>query len=433
MAFDLNIAALGFLLALTPAERWRAAGEPFDRSLITETWFILTILAVLIALTAVFALVSWRKKQQGNKVSDQLFLDYAQRRGLSPREHQILVTVANLAGLRQINAVFTTQDAFDRGTGKMIEQSLVEQQAEEAEQLRMELSFLREKLGFQKKPRASVGSSAKTGKLSSRNIPIGRKVHMTRRKSRDSADIEATVTENTDMELVVKSSVPVKVTFGDLWQVRYSFGAAIWEFDTTVVSCEVDILVLNHCDNVRFINRRRFLRVPVRKTAFVARFPFHSMLSAPGAAENRNAKADHASKNLSAGSCGPPEFVPAVVTELAGPGLRIDVPFQVNIGERVLVVFNLNNEENHGPDSRLGKTKAEQEKIIQDIGEVRHASPAEDGFSIAVELTGLSEPDLNELIRATNAASVKAGGQSQEISEPLVQEETKQPVTVQGA
>ena len=37
------------------------------------------------------------------------------------------------------------------------------------------------------------------------------------------------------------------------------------------------------------------------------------------------------------------------------------------------------------------------------------------GFSIAVELTGLSDPNINELIRATNAASLKNGNKGQNV------------------
>jgi hypothetical protein len=46
---------------------------------------------------------------------------------------------------------------------------------------------------------------------------------------------------------------------------------------------------------------------------------------------------------------------------------------------------------------------------VQDIGEVRHIKAIEGGFSVAVELVGLSDQDVDELVRATNAASLKAG------------------------
>ncbi len=61
------------------------------------------------------------------------------------------------------------------------------------------------------------------------------------------------------------------------------------------------------------------------------------------------------------GAVSPPEFVPAVVTELAGPGLRIETSLKVKAGERILVLFNLAQER----DSNAAQ-------IVQDVGEVRH-------------------------------------------------------------
>ena len=130
---------------------------------------------------------------------------------------------------------------------------------------------------------------------------------------------------------------------------------------------------MNHSDDVRFVNRRRFIRVPVKKQAFIAHFPF--------------AKASES-------VCRPPEFVPAVVTELAGPGLRIESRLEVKKGQRVLVVFGLDEEKT----GELTPTNTDTVKIVEDMGEVRHTKVIPDGLSIAVELTGLSDPDVDELI-----------------------------------
>jgi len=55
-------------------------------------------------------------------------------------------------------------------------------------------------------------------------------------------------------------------------------------------------------------------------------------------------------------------------------------------------------------------------KIIEDIGEVRHTQAVQNGLSIAVELMGLSDSDINELICATNTASMKSGAGGQDAS-----------------
>ena len=44
---------------------------------------------------------------------------------------------------------------------------------------------------------------------------------------------------------------------------------------------------------------------------------------------------------------------------------------------------------------------------MEEIGEVRRTDGASGGLSIAVELTGLNDSNINELIRATNTALLK--------------------------
>ncbi|MHC4482145.1 MAG: PilZ domain-containing protein [Planctomycetota bacterium] len=434
MGFSFYLSVFGFVLALTPVERWKAASR-FDTYFIGRHWFVLTAVAAIIILIVLLLVVSLRRMAQEQKLTDRLFLDCAERRGLSRRERQILLDIAGKAGVKQSNAIFTMGKAFDRGATKMIEEELARQGAEESGQLRGEVSFLREKLGFQKQYRSSIGSATKPRerKPSSRQIPVGRKVHITRRRARFSDDIEAIVTKNNEMELAVKPTMPVKVTSGEFWRVRYYFGASVWEFDTSVVDCVGDVLVLNHSDNVRFINRRRFLRVPVNKPAFVAHFPFARTLPPDSDGSEEGSKTRQGLANASGSSWRPPEFVPAVVTELAGPGLRIEVPLEVKVGDRVLVVLRLDEEgdQDSGPSRRDGE--AVKSEIVEDIGEVRHTRAIRNGLSIAVELTGLSDSDVNELIRATNLASRKAGTESQGVRGAAeVEKGATEPAAVQG-
>ena len=74
------------------------------------------------------------------------------------------------------------------------------------------------------------------------------------------------------------------------------------------------------------------------------------------------------------------------------------------------MVFSLGEEQARGRAWRRQAGKAATSRTVQDIGEVRRVDVLQDGFSIAVELTGLGDSDVDELIRATNAASLKAGG-----------------------
>jgi hypothetical protein len=400
----------GNVLALTPLQRWAAARE-FNGNFMAERWFILIGVIIIVILTVLLFVVSFNRIRQQRKGSAMLFAEYAEKSGLTVAERQTLLNIANKAGLKKNESIFTLASAFDRGAAKMKESLVGQQRAEENKRLKTVLSCLREKLGFMKRLSYSKGTTSES--LSSREIPVGKTVHMTRRKAQDNGGIEATIVKNSDTELAVRLAKPIEIIFGGSWCVRYYFGSSVWEFDTSAVSYDGDILVLKHSDNIRFINRRRFLRVPVKMPAFIARFPF----------EKSSIKNSHSSEAVpavepdfagsSAAAWGPPEFVPAVVTELAGPGLRIESSLDVKTGERILIVFNLAQQQDSIRASE-GKSPAGVQ-IVEDIGEVRRTEPTQNGLSIAVELTGLSDSNIDELIRATNAASLSVSDRNKNV------------------
>ncbi len=400
--------------ALTPIERWGAAGSRFSGSFFSGRWFIVATVVTIIILIALLVIVSLHQIKQQRTHSNRLFDEYSKKSGLSEQESKILMDIANKAGLKQSEAIFTTAGAFDRGAGIIVEESLNEQQeTDKSEQLKTELVHLREKLGFQKQAPTSIGIATKARKLSSRQIPVGKNLHITRRKTRNLSTMESTVIKNDDLELTVKLAKTLESLPGESWRARYYFGASVWEFDTTAVSCNGDILVLNHNDDVRFINRRRFLRVPVNRSAFVATFPFSKEVVIEDDDSKDNSSSKQTLDEVFRSHWALPEFVPVVVTELAGPGLRMDIPLEVKVGDRVLVAFKLDEEKGQNATSLHQDSKQTMFKIVEDIGEVRHSKATETGFSIAVELTGLSDSDVNELICATNAASLKANGSDQ--------------------
>ena len=120
------------VLALTPVERWKAAGR-FSTSM-TERWFILTGVTVIIVLAGLLLMISLHRRiARERKVSEQLFVDYAEQRGLSGRERQILLEIAYKAGLKRTQSIFSMAGAFDHGAGKMIEESLAQQRAGESQ------------------------------------------------------------------------------------------------------------------------------------------------------------------------------------------------------------------------------------------------------------------------------------------------------------
>ncbi len=391
-----------FVLALTPAERWRAARR-LDNALTTHQWIYIVGAVALLVLVVTYVLFFFKRKARREEDSGDNFVEQAHRRGLSEREIRILLYVVKLAGLKDHSTIFTMRKAFDLGAQKLVREAPSSgMNAERIKQLTKELNWLREKLGFQERF-DSAGGAAPRSKPDSRTIPEGKTIYITRRTNRDVDDIEAIVVRNSDEGIVVKLPMEVNSPPNEQWQVRYFYGASVWEFDVSVISNDGDILVLGHSDDIRFINRRRFLRVPVNRKAYIASFPFEKQIFADSAAGSLPQAGAFESRLAL------PQFTPAVLTELAGPGLRIESSLELKIGQRVAVVFELESQQKH----EVHRDQPPDEpavRIAEGIGEVRHVKVIENGFSIAVELTGLSDADINGLTRATNVAAVEANG-----------------------
>ena len=110
-------------LALTPWERWSAARTLSDdpeggRGL------IIVCIVVLVVLVALFVLVSMRRVKRQRKSTRESFEEYCRQRGLSPRECQLLAIVANRAGLKRAESVFTMGAAFGAGAAKVIKEGI---------------------------------------------------------------------------------------------------------------------------------------------------------------------------------------------------------------------------------------------------------------------------------------------------------------------
>ncbi len=405
------------ILALTPIQRWSAARQ-FNSNFTNQRLFILAGVAVVTILTVLLVTSMHRRKSEAKKAPGQLFADKADKAGLSSRECQILKDITKEAGLERDESIFVTDSAFDQGTIKLIEKALVKKGVEESKKLRSEVSFLREKLGFQKRFSASVGLGSSSKKLSSRQIPVGKTVHISHHGICDSSSIEATVIENSEMEFSVKPEIPLETVTGDTWRVRYYFGSSVWELDTSIISYEDEVMVLNHRDNIRLVNRRRFLRASINRPAFIAHFPFAKTIVGKIDTADESSDKEQSQADVFAEAWKPPEFVPATVRELAGPGLRIEAlmetSMEVSAGDKVLVVFRMDERRAQGPELQQAG-EVPKTKVIQDVGEVRHVSETKRGLSIAVELIGLSDPDVNELIRATNTASLRANSKGPEL------------------
>jgi len=391
------------MLALTVPERWDAARQ-LNTGRGAGHGFTLLAVILLVVLVVLLIYVSYTRWTQRRAQTREVFTENAMRRGLGARDRQILLAVVMRSGLRRTQDVFTAVDAFDRGAIKLVSDCMRTRTPQENEHLRSEIGRLREKLGFQ--IASPAGGIVGLGQASSRDIPVGRFVELVRNGPPDAAAIRGEVVRNDEIEFAINLAAPAVSRAGESWRARYCSGLSAWEFDTSTVRCEGRRLVLNHSETVQSTNRRRFPRVAVRGHAMIAYLPFRQGHS------SRVDVTDGEVKTVSwaAGSVPvseTPAFTEGRVTELAGPGLLIEASMQVHPGDRVLVVFTLDPNTAPGVPGGWGTIAA--------IGRVRHCRSIDSGKSIAVELTGLSDAEIDELAYITADMSSReddAGGQN---------------------
>jgi len=382
------------IVALTPLQRWQAVRQ-LHTNLTTQQWFNTAAIIALCLLASLFLAVTYHRKHHEKKIARNIFDNYARRAGLSGSEYRLLLQMAKKTGLKHPETIFTLSKAFNIAETKIITEHLAQNPpAIHTNQLKTDLLFLRQKLGFLTQPNPVTGLSANRKKFTTHQIPAGKTLQLTQPTSPSNTELSATVIKNDPLELTVKLPTPLQTYPGQSWRARYGFGAHLWEFDTAAINCDGRVMTLNHTGNLRCINRRRFLRVPTNKPALIARFPFSPRHAASTSAVTK----EPGPPNLQ-----PPHFVPAVLTELAGPGLRLSSALNVKTGDRVLVVFSLHDNSPHQP------------QIVEDLAQVRHTKTVKNGLSIAVELLGLNDSELNTLIRATNTASLEAVKQKNNI------------------
>ncbi len=362
------------LLGLTAPERWAATRQIGPRA-VSHQWFMLIGVAVLLALLVALVAISVRRRQQAKRQkTDELDVAIL-RHGLTARERQILLAIAVRSGLRHTPDLFQQVDAFDRGAVQLLAECAQTRTPQEITALKAEVAVVRQKLGAQ--PMATSRGSVARGRPSSREIPVGASLELTGRRGDQAIALRVPVLRNDAIELTVALRAPLGSKPGDSWLARYYSGLSAWEFRTATVRCDDQRLVLNHSEDIHFVNRRRFPRVPVHWPARIAPLPL--VQSEPVAPHT----------DVSSGAVAyAPAFVEGWVTEFAGPGLRIEAPLSVQVQDRVLVVFRL-GESAGGAGAGL--------RTVIGIGHVRHRHPIGPALSIAVELTGLSDTEIDAL------------------------------------
>ena len=130
---------------LNSIEPWSAARRLSDgpSPYALRYGFILTAVATLVVLILLLWGISRRRRAQSQSSTRELFAENAVRRGLSGRERQILLAIVMRSGLGRSHDIFTTVDAFDRGATKLLAECVRTRTADENEQLKTEVAYLR--------------------------------------------------------------------------------------------------------------------------------------------------------------------------------------------------------------------------------------------------------------------------------------------------
>ena len=403
------------LLGLTAGERWAAARRMSPQS-VPQQWLVLLGVAVLLVLLVLLFAVSVRRRQQSRGQRVEKFDMEALRKGLTTRERQILLAIALRSGLRRKADIFHAVDAFNRGAAQLFAEFARTRTPQANTELKAEAVRLRAKLY----PQAAFGGPIARERPSSRDIPVDKWIELTEGKEHAAVTIRSQVLRHDGMELVVALETPVPSKAGDPWLARYYSGATVWEFRTSTVRCDGRKLTLKHSDEIHFTNRRRFPRTPVRAGALTAHLPL--LRSARVAAEGVSPSAEGpeaAGAHLTGG--GGLEFVESTVTELAGPGLRLETRLPVQVDERILVLVQLTQ----------GRDGAAARHTLAAVGRVRHsqsierrtgipdaidrvwngapqretAALAAQPLLIGVELIGLNDEEIDTLVSLTGELS----------------------------
>ncbi|MHC5083158.1 MAG: hypothetical protein ACYTET_04380 [Planctomycetota bacterium] len=383
MLAQLNIL---FLQVLSPTQRYDAmrrldgsgGGNNDLISILTNKWFVLLGWSMIVVLLLLLFAVRRMRLERQSRETDKRYEDNANRLKLTAEERDIVEAIAVRAPIKQKDSIFTLQNAFEEGLAKLMQEVFTSgHDLVERKKLHAVIFSIKEKLGFVRRGTKNVLNNRSSKEYSSRQIPAETVLTISLLQSGPDAKVSAEVIQNDDFELLLRPEIPIYCKPGDIWRVQYQKAAMTWEFEAITMACSDKGLALNHSDRIRFINRRRFTRVATRKPAQIALFPIFRSLP--------DSKRMHLL------------FSSAELTEIAGPGLRIKTDLAVSIRQRVAVIFEL-----------------EPGKLVQDVGEVRDIRESGVSRTIIVELIGLNNKAVDELVRVTN----QIASQSSQLDQP---------------
>ncbi|MBL7139352.1 MAG: hypothetical protein ISS74_00420 [Planctomycetes bacterium] len=338
--------------ALSPTERLEAMRnlESFHFADLTRPSVYVPLL--LVSVLAVAALVAYRR-HRARAALVAAFGRAAGRVEMTPAERTVLARIARAAEPRALNETWTLALAFDDGMKRVLVDRVMRELAPAARRRVHEVIVsLRSKLGL-----------APAGEASAEASGLVRDARVTLAHPGASPEVGGTVVGVGNREVTVRLDEALEFRTGAavLRQVR---GREQWEFSVAVGQAEGDMVRVRLIGTPQMTNLRRFARVATRRPIHVARYDF-----AHEGPEGRL-----------------PEFAEGTLIEIAGPGLRIEGPIKAALGERVLVVLEV-----------------DESRCFRGMGIVRRFTPSDKGpAELAVELTCMNEQEVARLVKETN-------------------------------
>lgn len=316
--------------------------------------------ALLVLLLGVLGLLIGRRRMDHTRARRE-FDEMSKQRGLASEEIELLRRIASLGGVGSLNMIFTLKPEFERGVSALLASDRISKLSENGRNCMVQLlNSLRQKLAFFHQLGAEGDMVSHT-----RQVPLRSLLSLTPPGGLEA--VEARLSQCDPFDLVLEVEHPIETRAGDVWVARYCDGGSVWEFGAAVVRQKQNIVHFRHADNIRYINRRSFPRIPVKFPAKVAGFSFEI-----GDLQNV-----------------PPRFADAALVELAGVGIKLESPIDIPQGQRVLVILML-----------------EDGKAVQSLAKVHRNTPAEGKYLLAAEMIGLSAAAITELTRLTNQAAI---------------------------
>jgi len=353
----MNLDPVAIAAALSPAEKLAAA-----RDLTTSDWGGWTVWLPVLGGVAMAALLValWRRHETHRKVVKALYRA-AERLHLGANERAVLARIAEGAEAKRLDDVRTPAVAFEEGVAALMRGESVAGLNDEGRQRVAEIvASLRAKLGFEL---TAAGSAAAS-------LVADDRIALVRRGT--PGEVAATVARVVDRDVVLQLEEPAPLRVGESCTLRRVRDNLCWEYQAMAVEAgQALVLAVRLIGAPKPTNLRRFVRVRTRKAARLAPFPF---------VDDR--PADEV-----------PQFVAGTLTEMGGPGLRIEAPIELSKGSRVLLMLELD-----GTHS------------LRATGLVRRSSLRDDGVAeVGVEIVGLNDEQMADLVKATHAAAQAAG------------------------